>query len=429
MSSSASADQAVSLDGAPKTEQAGPARSGRRFGAALTFLGPALIASVAYMDPGNFATNIQGGAHAGYNLLWVVLLANLVAMLFQALSAKLGIVTGKNLAELSREHFSPPVVYALWIAAEMGAMATDLAEFLGASIALELLFHISLLTGALVTGVVTYTVLQLQSGGSRTMEVLIAAFIGVIGFSYLAETILAPPDWAQVAYHSVVPWLGDSDSVLLAAGIVGATVMPHAIYLHGSLTQRRRAPGKANDAARQVGYSNIDIAVALGLAGLINVAMMYMAAAVFHDGARNGVADIETAYWTLGPLLGHAAADIFLLALLASGLSSSIVGTMAGQVVMQGFVGWRIPLWLRRIVTMTPAVAVVALGINATETLVVSQVILSLVLPVPMLTLIAFTNRARIMGAMANSRPVAIAATVAATAILGLNALLLLALS
>lgn len=401
-------------------------RKHRRRAAALPFLGPALIASVAYMDPGNFATNIQGGASSGYNLLWVVLLANLIAMLFQALSAKLGIVTGRNLAELSRAHFPAPVVYAMWIAAEIGAMATDLAEFLGASIALELLLHVPLLTGTLITGVVTYAALLLERHGFRVIEALIAALIGVIGISYLVETILARPDWSQVAYHSVVPWLGGSDSVILAAGIVGATVMPHALYLHGSLTQARRRRGIAGHMVRQVRFSNLNIGAALGLAGLINMAMMYMAAAVFHDGAHDGVADIETAYQTLGPLLGHAAAGIFLVSLLASGLSSSVVGTMAGQVVMQGFVGWRIPLWLRRVVTMAPAVAVAALGINATETLVISQVVLSLVLSVPMLTLIAFTNRASIMGGLANSRTVAIAATVAAIAILGLNALLLL---
>jgi manganese transport protein len=398
----------------------------RRFGAATPFLGPALIASVAYMDPGNFATNIQGGASAGYRLLWVVLLANLVAMLFQALSAKLGIVTGSNLAELSRAHFSPPIVYAMWIAAEVGAMATDLAEFLGASIALKLLLHLSLLASTLVTGIVTYAALLLERRRFRLMEAFIAALIGVIGISYLLETLLARPDWAQIAYHSVVPWLGGSDSVILAAGIVGATVMPHALYLHGSLTQARRVPGSTYELARQIHSSNLDIGAALGLAGLINLAMMYMAAAVFHDGAHNGVADIETAYWTLGPLLGHAAASIFLISLLASGLSSSIVGTMAGQVVMQGFVGWRTPLWLRRIVTMAPAVAIAALGVNATETLVISQVVLSLVLPVPMLTLIAFTSRPSIMGRMTNNRAVAVMAAAAAIAILALNVLLLL---
>jgi manganese transport protein len=394
--------------------------------APLAFMGPALIASVAYMDPGNFATNIQGGASEGYRLLWVVLAANLIAMLFQALSAKLGIVTGKSLAELSRAHFPRSAVYAMWIVAEIGAMATDLAEFLGASIALELMFHIPLLAGTLITGVVTYAALLLERRGFRMIEALIAALIGVIGLAYLVETLLARPDWSQIAYHSVVPWLGGSDSVVLAAGIVGATVMPHALYLHGSLAQARRTPGTARHTARQIRFSNLDIGAALGLAGLINLAMMEMAAAVFHDGTHNGVADIETAYRTLGPLLGHAAAAIFLVSLLASGLSSSVVGTMAGQVMMQGFIAWRIPLWLRRLVTMAPAVVIAALGVNATMTLVLSQVVLSLVLPVPMLTLILLTSRRGIMGSMANRPVVAGAAALAATVILGLNLLLLL---
>ena len=400
----------------------------RRAGApaALAFFGPAVVASIAYMDPGNFATNIQSGASAGYNLLWVVVLANLVAMLFQALSAKLGIVTGRDLAELSREHFSAPVAYAMWIAAEIGAMATDLAEFLGASIALQLLLHIPLLVGTLITGAVTYAALLLERCGFRRIEVLIGVLVGVIGVSYLAETILAGPDWAQVTYHALVPWFGGPDSVMLAAGIVGATVMPHALYLHGSLTQGRGARNAGGRAVARVRSSNFAIAVALGLAGLINLAMMYMAAAVFHDGTHEGIADIETAYRTLGPLLGNAAAAIFLISLLASGLSSSVVGTMAGQVVMQGFIGWHIPLWLRRGATMMPAVVLAALDVNATETLVISQVVLSLVLPVPMLTLISFTNRPGIMGRAANSRTVAAIASLAACAILGLNLLLLL---
>lgn len=415
-----------SLRGVPPRAALVAGVRGRGLGRALPFLGPALIASVAYMDPGNVATNIQGGASAGYQLLWVVVLANLVAMLFQALSAKLGIVTGKNLAELSRAHFSAPVAIGMWIAAETGAMATDVAEFLGASIALQLLLHLPLLAGTLVTGIVTYGALLLARRGVGVIEALIALLVGVIGISYLAETVLAPPDWSQVAYHSVVPWLGGSDSLLLAAGIVGATVMPHALYLHGSLTQARRAPGTPDQLARQVRRSTLDIGVTLGLAGLINMAMMTMAAAAFHDGAHDGVADIATAYRTLSPLLGQLSAGVFVVSLLASGLSSSIVGTMAGQVVMQGFVGWRIPLWLRRVLTMAPSVAIAALGLDATRTLVVSQVVLSIVLPVPMITLIMFTSRTCVMGGAANGRGVAVLASVAAIAILALNVVLLL---
>jgi len=404
------------------------ALSGRRrgFSAVMPFLGPAFIASVAYMDPGNFATNIQGGASYGYNLLWVVVFASLAAMLFQALSAKLGIVTGSNLAELCRVHLPTPLVYAMWMASEIGAMATDLAELLGAGIGLRLLFHISLLTGTLLAGAATCAMLQLQRYGFRAVEALVAVLVGIIGASYLAETVFSRPDWSQIAYHAVVPWLGDFDSVLLAVGIVGATVMPHVIYLHSSLTQDRIAPLRLTDVAKLVRFSNIDVVVALGLAGLVNVAMMYMAAAVFHDGVHNGVADIESAYRTLGPLLGAVAPVVFLISLLASGLSSSMVGTMAGDVIMQGFVGWRIPLWVRRATTMAPTIVVVALGIDAMRALIVSQAVLSLVLPIPMLALVAFTGRRSVMGEMANRRLVSCIAIIAAAVVLTLNFVLLL---
>ncbi len=404
------------------------ALSGRRrgFSAVMPFLGPAFVASVAYMDPGNFATNIQGGASYGYNLLWVVVFASLAAMLFQALSAKLGIVTGSNLAELCRVHLPTPLVYAMWMASEIGAMATDLAELLGAGIGFRLLFHIPLLAGTLLAGAATCAMLQLQRYGFRAVEALVAVLVGIIGASYLAETVFSRPDWSQIAYHAVVPWLGDSDSVLLAVGIVGATVMPHVIYLHSSLTQDRIAPLRLTDVAKLVRFSNIDVVVALGLAGLVNVAMMYMAAAVFHDGVHNGVADMENAYHTLGPLLGGAASSVFLISLLASGLSSSMVGTMAGDIIMQGFVGWRIPLWVRRATTMAPTIVVVALGVDTMQALIVSQAVLSLVLPIPMLALVAFTGRHSIMGEMANRRLVSRIAITAAAAVLTLNMVLLL---
>jgi manganese transport protein len=404
------------------------ALSGRRHGlaAVMPFLGPAFIASIAYMDPGNFATNIQGGASHGYDLLWVVVFANLVAMLFQALSAKLGIVTGKNLAEICRVHLPISLVYAMWVASEIGAMATDLAELLGAGIGFCLLFHISLLMGTLLAGAVTCGMLLSQRCGFRTVETLVTVLVAIIGASYLAETLLARPDWTEVAYHAVVPWLGDSDSVLLAVGIVGATVMPHVIYLHSSLTQDRIVPRRLGDVAKLVRFSNIDVVVALTLAGLVNIAMMYMAAAVFHDGVHNGVADMESAYHTLGPLLGRAASGVFLISLLASGLSSSMVGTMAGDVIMQGFVGWRVPLWVRRAATMAPTMVVVALGINTMQALIVSQAILSLVLPIPMLALISFTGRRSIMGEMENRRLLSRIAIAAAGVVLLLNVVLLL---
>ena len=400
---------------------------GKRRGvkALVPFAGPAFIASIAYMDPGNFATNVQGGAAFGYNLLWVVVFANATAMLFQALSAKLGIVTGKNLPEVCREQLPKPVSFGMWIVSEIAAMATDLAEFLGATIGLALLFHLPLLAGAIVTGIATYVILMLQTKGFRQVESLIIGFVGVIVLCYVLETILARPDWGLIAYHAVVPWLGGPASVLLAVGIIGATVMPHAIYLHSSLTQDRIVPANRTEANVVVRFSNFDVLIALGIAGIVNMAMMYMSAAVFHFGGHPEVASIESAYKTLTPLLGSAAAAIFLLSLMASGISSSVVGTMAGQVIMQGFVGFAIPLWVRRVVTMVPTIVVIALGVNTTAALVISQVVLSLVLPVPVVTLLAFTNRREIMGELANARAVTVIAVVAAAIIIMLNTALL----
>jgi manganese transport protein len=391
----------------------------------LPFTGPAFVVSVAYRDPGNFATNIQGGAGFGYRLLWVVVFANLMAMLFQGLSAKLGIATGKNLAELSREHTPRTVALGMWIVSEIGAMATDLAEFLGAIVALYLLFHVPMLVGAILTGIVTYAILALHRFGFRTMETLIGSLVGVIAVCYVVETLLSKPNWNAVLYHSVVPWLGGSSSVLLAVGIVGATVMPHAIYLHSALTQNRVVPRDRRELAAIVRFSYADVVIALTIAGLVNIAMMYMAAAVFYSTGHAGVADIATAYRTLVPLLGNFAAVVFLIALMASGISSSVVGTMAGQVIMQSFVGFTVPLWVRRFVTMLPAIVVVALGLNVTQTLIVSQVVLSFVLPVPVIALVCLTARGATMGPMVNARWVTILAVCAAIAILALNGILL----
>jgi manganese transport protein len=397
----------------------------RGWRALIPFAGPAFVASVAYMDPGNFATNIAGGAGFGYRLLWVVVLANLMAMLFQCLSAKLGVVTGKNLAELSREHATKPVALGMWAVSELGAMATDLAEFLGAIVALNLLFQIPMLAGAVITGIVTYAILALHRYGFRTMETIIGSLVGVIAICYLVETLLAKPNWNDVLYHSVVPWLGGSSSVLLAVGIVGATVMPHAIYLHSALTQDRVVPQNRRQARLIVRFSYLDAIVALTIAGLVNCAMMYMASAVFNATGHAGVADITTAYRTLTPLLGRFAAVVFLISLLASGISSSVVGTMAGQVIMQSFVGFTVPLWVRRLVTMLPAVAVVALGWNVTQTLVISQVILSFVLPVPVVALVLLTAREKTMGAAVNAPWVTALAIGAAGVIFTLNAVLI----
>jgi manganese transport protein len=396
-----------------------------RWRSPLLFAGPAVVASIAYMDPGNFATNIGAGARYGYALLWVVLLANLTAMLFQAMSAKLGIVTGRNLAELCRENFPKPAVWALWIVSEVAAMATDLAEFLGAAIGLSLLLHIPLMAGMGVTAIVTYGILMSESRGFRPTEIIIGSLVVAIVLCYLAEMFIAPIDWRAAGRGLVVPELPDVGALTLAVGIVGATIMPHAIFLHSGLTQNR-APGR-NDRERRllVRFSNIEVLVALGVAGLVNVAMVIMAASAFHAG-HSDVGEIETAYKTLTPLLGPAAGGAFLTALLASGLSSSAVGTMAGQMIMQGFVGFRIPVLVRRLVTMIPAFVVVWLGVNSTNALVLSQVVLSIALPAPVIALLIFTSRKDIMGAFANSRLTNAAATLGALVILVLNAVLLL---
>lgn len=391
----------------------------------LPFLGPAFIAAVAYIDPGNYATNIQSGSEFGYKLLWVVVLANLMAMLIQSMSAKLGIATGRNLPELCRKYFPRWVSMLLWVFSEIAAMATDLAEFLGASLGLNLLFHIPMLWATLLTGVTTYLMLMLDRFGFRPLEKLIGSLVVVIGLSYLAETFMSKPAVGQILYHSVVPWVGNSNSVLLVVGVIGATVMPHVVYLHSGLTQSRIVP--RNDTERKIinRFSVKEVMIAMTLAGLINLSMMYMAASVFNGTGHTEIADITTAYQTLTPLLGPAAASVFLVSLMASGFSSSAVGTMAGQVIMQGFVGFTIPVWVRRVVTMLPTVVVVALGIDPTRTLIISQVVLSLVLPLPILALIYFTKRKDIMGVLVNRRITTVLATVAAILITLLNFLLI----
>jgi manganese transport protein len=394
-------------------------------GAYLTFAGPAVIASIAYIDPGNFATNIQAGAKYGYGLLWVVLLANLIAMLFQALSAKLGIVTGRNLAELCREHFTYPVVWAMWVISEVAAMATDLAEFLGGAIGLSLLFHMPLFAGMVVTGVATYCILMFEGLGFRPLELIIGSMVGLIGFCYLVEMFVAPVDWASAAMHTFVPQIADSEALLLAVGMIGATVMPHAIYLHSGLMQARTPVRDMNERRKVLRFSNREVVIALAFAGLVNMAMVIMASSAFHAG-HSDVAEIETAYHSLAPLLGVGAASVFLLSLIVSGLSSSTVGTMAGQMIMQGFVGFQIPIWIRRLVTMLPAFVVVALGANPTRALVISQVVLSFALPLPMVSLLIFTRRTDIMGQFVNSRLMQIAALLGTALVLVLNIFLIL---
>ena len=390
----------------------------------LPFIGPAVVASIAYMDPGNFATNIQAGARHGYMLLWVVLLANVIAMLFQALSARLGIVSGHSLATLCRMHFPGPLVVAMWLASEVAAMATDLAESIGAAIGISVLFHLPLLAGLLITFAITWGLLTFQSRGFRPLELIIAGFVGIIGVAYLIEMFIAPPDWGQFLFHSVVPELNGADSVTLAVGIVGATVMPHAIYLHSAMMIGRVEARNDGERRRLIRYSNLEVLIALSLAGLVNMAMVAMAATMFHQG-HSDVGEIEAAYRTLLPLMGGLAAGAFMMSLLASGLSSSVVGTMAGQVIMQDFVGFHIPIWVRRVATMLPAVVVVAMGVDATNALVLSQVVLSVVLPVPMIALLVLIRRPAVMAGFAIGRPVQLLAAAASFVVLALNLVLL----
>ena len=397
----------------------------RGVGSLLLFAGPAVVASIAYMDPGNFATNIQAGSGYGYSLLWVVLMANLIAMMFQALSAKLGIVTGRNLAEMCHDQFSTPVRIVMWVVSEIAAMATDLAEFLGGAIGLSLLFGMPLLAGMAVTAVVTYGILLFEGRGFRPMELVIGALVSVIGICYVIEMFITPVDWAAAGLGVITPSMTDAAALTISVGIIGATVMPHALYLHSGLTQHRATARNDAERTKLLRFSNWECVIALAVAGLVNMAMVIMAAAAFHTG-HTDVAEIETAYHTLTPLLGGAAAMVFLISLMASGMSSSAVGTMAGQMIMQGFVGFHIPIWLRRLVTMLPAFVVVLMGVNTTDALVYSQVVLSFALPIPMIALVMFTRNPAIMGSFANKRLLDIAAIVGTVIILCLNAVLLL---
>jgi manganese transport protein len=391
----------------------------------LPFLGPAFIACVAYIDPGNFATNVAGGSRFGYRLVWVIVGANLLAMLIQTLSAKLGIATGRNLPEVIRERFPRRATFLLWLQAEAIAMATDLAEFLGAAIGFHLLFGWALFPSAAVAGVAAFAILGLQRFGFRPLEAVIAVLVGVIGVCYLAELTFAHPDWGAVAQHAVVPEFGSGEAVLLAVGILGATVMPHVIYLHSALTQDRLVPETDEDAKTLLRYTRVDVVVAMSIAGLINVAMLVMAASTFFQKGLVHVNSLEGAHRTLEPILGRASSALFALALLASGLSSSAVGTLSGQVVMQGFIRRQIPLWVRRLVTMVPAFVVIALGVDPSRTLVISQVVLSFGIPFALVPLVYFTSRREVMGPLVNRRVTTAAAWAIAGVIIALNVFLL----
>ncbi|MHB1668843.1 MAG: Nramp family divalent metal transporter [Thiomonas sp.] len=416
---------AISLDQRTRLAALQSLQSPRRRGRPLLpFIGPAVLASVAYIDPGNFATNLQAGATLGYSLLWVVLWANGMAMLVQTLSAKLGIATGRNLPELIRAHWPRPLVRLYWVQAEIVAMFTDLAEFLGAALGFHLLAGFSMPVSVLLTFVVVMAILGLERRGFRPLEIAVGSLVAVIALAYGVELLLSRIDWLAAARGVVVPNWGEGKAGLyLAAGILGATVMPHVIYLHSSLTQRRLVVADQLK-PRLMAATRREVMLAMGLAGLLNMAMLAVAAAAF-AGRGAEMADLSLAWQALTPLLGPAAAALFAVALLASGVSSSVVGTLSGQVVMQGFVGFSIPLWLRRVLTTVPAVVVIALGVDPTRALVFSQVVLSFGIPFALVPLLVFTGRRELMGALVNSQRVQALGWAIAAVIIVLNAWLL----
>jgi manganese transport protein len=389
-------------------------------------LGPAFVAAVAYIDPGNFATNFSAGAVSGYALAWAIVAANLMAMLVQYLSAKIGIASGRDLPELCRDHLPPVVSAGLWVQAELIAMATDLAEFVGAAIGLNLLFGVPLLAAGLITAVVAFAILALDRRGYRRFELAIAGLLGIVllGFGYdIAVVGGSAPGIAA----GLVPSLSGQDSLLLVTGIIGATVMPHAVYLHSALTKSRVACRDDGERRELLGFAKLDVVVALGSAGIINLAMLFVAAGLFHGGGRPDGDAIIAAHGELARMVGGGAAVAFAVALLASGLSSSSVGTYAGQVVMQGFIGRRIPVLVRRGLTMLPALAVLAIGLPATQSLVVSQVVLSFGIPFALVPLVVLTSRRAIMGSLVNHGVTTIATSCIAALIIGLNGFLLYA--
>ena len=398
---------------------------GKRKFQLLPFLGPSFIACVAYIDPGNFATNVAGGSKYGYTLVWVIVASNLMAMLIQTLSAKLGLVTGRNLPEVCRERFSRRTSILLWLQAEAIAMATDLAEFLGAAIGFHLLLGVALFPAALVTGVAAFVILGLQRFGFRPLEAVSATIVGMIGSCYVGELLFANPPLGTVGKHALVPEFAGTESVLLAVGILGATVMPHVIYLHSALMQNRIVPESDDEARRLFRYTRIDVVIAMSIAGLINMAMLVMAASVFFKSGLTNVDSLEGAHKTLAPILGGTSSVLFALALLGSGLSSSAVGTLAGQVVMQGFIRRQIPLFLRRAVTMVPAFVVIGIGVDPSRTLVISQVVLSFGIPFALIPLVMFTSRRDVMGTLVNHRATTAVAAAVAAVIVALNGFLL----
>jgi manganese transport protein len=368
----------------------------------LPFLGPAFIASIAYIDPGNFATNIQSGAQYGYLLLWVLLGSNVMASFIQALAAKLGIATRKNLAEHCADRFSKPVSFGLWIAMEVGAMASDLTGFIGATVGFSLLFGIPLWMAGVGTGAATFIILGLERFGFRSFETTIAVLVGVISLCYLIEIVVVKPSWSDVLTHAVIPRFEGTRSVVLAAGILGATVTPYAIILHSALTQDRVVTHDTIQKKRLFRFEIVDVVVAMGVASLVNMAMLVMAAGTFHQHGMKDVGTLEQAYQTLQPLLGHAATWVFAVSLIASGLSTATVVTQAGQIILKGFLNRRIPIWLRRLITMAPSFVIFLAHLDPTQSLVVSQVVLSFSLPLTLIPLVMFTGRKDLMGNLVN---------------------------
>ncbi len=395
-----------------------------RLRATLAMLGPAFVAAVAYVDPGNFATNVQAGAQFGYSLLWVVLLANLMAMLIQYLSAKLGIASGRSLPELCHERFPRWTSWALWVQAEVMAMATDVAEFLGAAIGLNLIFGVPLLVAGFITAAIAFAILELQRRGFRSFEIAIAALLGIVFAGFLYQTLRIGPS-ASASLRGLIPSLGSSSQLYLAVGIVGATVMPHVIYLHSALTKGRMPAHNDAERRRVLRFERLDVLIALSLAGLINLAMLAAAAKLFHVSGLSGLSTIEGAHHQLGRLVGGGAALAFAVALLASGASSSSVGTYAGQVVMAGFIGVRIPVYVRRGVTMLPALVILAIGVSPTSALVLSQVVLSFGIPFAVIPLVVLTGRRDVMGAQVNRRVISIFAYAVAALVTAMNGFLI----
>ena len=392
----------------------------------LALLGPAFVASVAYVDPGNFATNFAAGAQFAYRLAWVVAVANLMAMLVQYLSAKIGVATGRDLPELCREYLPTAVSRGLWVQAEVVAMATDLAEFVGAAIGLNLLFGLPLLAAGLVTAVVAFGILALDQRGYRRFELAIAGLLGLVLLGFAYDLIAVRPSAPGIAAGLVPHLSGGHGFLLLVAGIIGATVMPHVVYLHSALTKDRVSVSDDAERRQLMRFQRIDVIAALGAAGLINLAMLFVAAALFRRGGAVSLGgSLQAAHADLGRLAGGGAALAFAVALLASGLSSSSVGTYAGQVVMQGFINRHIPVYLRRAITMAPALVVLAIGLPPTSVLVISQVVLSFGIPMALVPLVALTRRKDVMGGLANGRVTTGAAVVIAGVIIALNVFLL----